>query len=199
MFESLKTLCTPFLPVIQKPLPATVQADASFPALQCVSVQQNPSTSILPSPSCSSRGSFGSTGPGTECLLWAGAGTARRDVLHFHKVTPGYRTLRPPADAIQAASSVNAEGTQCCTSLQLTGDPAACHQVTCKTQLLKQCTSCLTLYLLSFLTLSISFSSQIFPDYLFVKSNNEIPVHTEACASNYVFHWLSNVLQQVGT
>lgn len=42
--------------------------------------------------------------PGQEWLLRAG--TARRDLLHFHKVTPGYRTLRPPADAIQAASSV---------------------------------------------------------------------------------------------
>lgn len=53
----------------------------------------------------------------------------------------------------------SAEGTQCCTSLQLTGNPAACHQVTCKTQLLKWCTSCLTLHLLSFLTLCISFSN----------------------------------------
>lgn len=30
MFESLKTPCTPFLPVMQKPLAAIVQADAAF-------------------------------------------------------------------------------------------------------------------------------------------------------------------------
>lgn len=195
MFESLKTLCTPFLPVMQKPLPTTVRAEASLPAPQCVCVQLNWT------PSCQARaaaaeGALGPCGLGTESLLRAGDGTARRDVLHFHKVTPGYRTLHPPAWRNPSSLKCEVLKGLCCTPLQLTGTPAACHQLTCKTQLLKWCTSCLTLHLLSFFMLCISFSSWIFPAYLSVKSNPKIPGHAEACASNHVFHWLSKVLWQ---
>lgn len=105
MFESLQTLSTPFLPVMQQLLPAIVQADASFLPCNVFLFSWTELQHIhLAKPELQQQRELWVHWPGQESLLWAG--TARRDMLHFHKVTPGYRTLRAPADAIQAASSV---------------------------------------------------------------------------------------------